>query len=198
MERDARHTRPFWIGVVAAIAYGASSLELSPFGCHGRPFVSVRKSRLGSGDGFPLGREFCIQCDEVLLVGGHIFFGKDGVHRALWHTDRTINALVRINCQEVGALTKGIHRADIDTVSIFAADAGFGDNERHDFSPSFKQRAPAEQALRVKTTRCRTCFCHLVVVCSARVMVRYCVALIMVVTLTLAGRSAPGVLLRQS
>lgn len=96
MERDARHARPFWISVVAAIAYGASTLELSPFGRHGRPFVSIRKSRLGSGDGFPLWREFCIQCDEVLLVGGYILFGKDGVDRALWHTDRAVNALARI------------------------------------------------------------------------------------------------------
>src|SRR5450830_2122634 len=186
-----------WISVVAAVACGASTLELSPFGRHGRPFVSVGKRSLGSADGFPLWREFCIQCDEVLLVGGYIFFGKDCVDRALWHTDRAVNALVRINCQEVWALTKGIHRADIDTVGIFAADAGLGDNERHDFSPLFKQHAPAEQALRVRMTRCRTCSCRLVGACSVRVMVRYCVASIVVLTLTLSGRCDPAVVLRQ-
>src|SRR5450830_1213706 len=158
-----------WISVVAAVAYGASTLELSPFGRHGRPFVSVRKSRLGSGDDFPLWREFCIQCDEVLLVGGYVFFGKDCIDWTLWHADRAVNAFVWINCQEVGTLAKGIHRAHINTVGIFASDARLGDNERHDISPLLMQHAPTEQRLLVKITRWRTCSCHTTgTVCSSR------------------------------
>jgi hypothetical protein len=65
------------------------------------------------------------------LIARHIFFRHDGVDRALGNANSAVNAFIRINGQKIGAFTKTINRAHIDTVGVFALDTGFGDNMGH-------------------------------------------------------------------
>jgi hypothetical protein len=67
----------------------------------------------------------------VQLVLGQIFFCVDGTHRAFGDADCAVDALVGIDGEEVGAFAEAVHRADVDTVGVFATDAGFGDNVGH-------------------------------------------------------------------
>jgi hypothetical protein len=67
----------------------------------------------------------------VLLVAGHIFLGINGIDRALRDAHGAVDALIGVDGQEVGAFAEAVHGADINTVGVFAADAGFGDNVGH-------------------------------------------------------------------
>jgi hypothetical protein len=68
----------------------------------------------------------------VLLVGGQVFFGKDGVDWALGNAHGAVDALIGVDGQEVGAFAKAIHGANVHTVGVFALDTGFGNNVGHD------------------------------------------------------------------
>jgi hypothetical protein len=70
----------------------------------------------------------------MLLVCRQVFFGLNCVHRAFRDAHRTVNALIGIDCQEIRAFAKAIHRTNIHTVSVFALDTGFGNNVGHDNS----------------------------------------------------------------
>ena len=81
------------------------------------------------------GGQFGIQRRHVLLVFGDVFFGVNRVDRALGNADRAIDALVRIDHQEVGADVEAVHGADFHAVHVFALDAVFGDDEGHHPGP---------------------------------------------------------------
>jgi hypothetical protein len=66
------------------------------------------------------------------LIVRHVFFGVDGVDRALRDTDCTVDALIRINHKEVGAFAEAVDWADVHTVGITTFDTGLGDNMGHD------------------------------------------------------------------
>ena len=92
------------------------------------PLFRIRQRGLASGNGLP-GRELgqlVVERDHVQLVGRHIFFGVDGANRALGHADGAVDAFVGINCQEIGAFTETVHRANVHAIGVFATDAGFG------------------------------------------------------------------------
>ena len=56
---------------------------------------------------------------------------KIGFHRALGLAQRAVDALIRIDDEEVGAGVKAIDRAHLDTVHVFALDAIFRDDKSH-------------------------------------------------------------------
>jgi hypothetical protein len=101
------------------------------------PFLGIRQGRHGFGDGRPFAGQVQIDFDELLLVGGDIFFGVDRIDRAFGHAYCAVDAFVRIDHQKIGAYAKAINRAHIDAVGISAADAGFGDNVGHNI-PIYK------------------------------------------------------------
>jgi hypothetical protein len=68
----------------------------------------------------------------VLLVGGQVFFGINGVDRALGDAHGAVDALIGVDGQEVGAFAEAVHRANVHTVGVFALDTGFGNNVGHD------------------------------------------------------------------
>ncbi|EGK71139.1 hypothetical protein METUNv1_02526 [Methyloversatilis universalis FAM5] len=68
------------------------------------------------------------------LIGRHVVLGEDGLGRAFRHAQRAVDALVRIDHQEVRAFAEAIDRAHIDAVGVLALDTGFGDDVSHDFS----------------------------------------------------------------
>ncbi|CAM2158141.1 hypothetical protein PT2222_40139 [Paraburkholderia tropica] len=94
-------------------------------------FLGFRQGSLGFRDARPVLGEIGVQRDEILLVARHIFFGVNGVHRALSHAHGAVDALVRVDREEVGTFAKAVHRAHIDAVGIAALDAAFGHNVGH-------------------------------------------------------------------
>ncbi len=56
----------------------------------------------------------------------------DGLKRAYWHTRVAIDALIRMDDQEVGSLIETVHGTYFNTIGVLAVDAGFGNNVRHD------------------------------------------------------------------
>src|SRR6185312_13524173 len=55
----------------------------------------------------------------------------DRVHGAFWLANAAVDALVRVNNQEVFALVEAVDGADLDTVHIFATHACVGDDVGH-------------------------------------------------------------------
>ncbi|CAM2178786.1 hypothetical protein PSAC2689_30130 [Paraburkholderia sacchari] len=98
---------------------------------HVLEFVRFGQRRLGLGDAGPALCQFGVQRSEVLLVARHIFFGVDGIHRAFGNAHGAVDALVRVDREEVGTFAKAVHRAHIDAVGIAALDAAFGHNVGH-------------------------------------------------------------------
>jgi hypothetical protein len=98
------------------------------------PIVCVGQRTLALGDALPSRflRQLHIEFDHVNLVGWRVFFGIDRVHRALWNADCAVNALIRINSQEIGAFAEAIHWAHINAIGVFTVNAGLGDNVGHD------------------------------------------------------------------
>lgn len=111
------------------------------------PVVSAFQRSLGSVDGAELGGQVGIELYEVQLVLGHIFFGKNGVGRALGDTDSAVDALVRINDKKIWAFTEAIYGTDIDAVGEFAFDTVFGDYMSHgQKAPTAKNWKPGNKA----------------------------------------------------
>ena len=70
--------------------------------------------------------------DELNLALGYIFFRKNGVHRAFRNAHRAINALIRVNHQEIRPFAEAVHRAHIHAVGVFAFDTRFRNDMGHD------------------------------------------------------------------
>ena len=96
-----------------------------------RPFLGVGKRRLGVGDERPDFRQFGVERGETFLARGDVFFGLYGVDRALGYAHRAVNALVRINDEEIRAFLEAVDGADVDAVGVLALDAAFGNNVSH-------------------------------------------------------------------
>ena len=96
------------------------------------PVVSVSQRCLTLGDAGPADAgEFHIQSHHMLLVGGNVFFGVNGVDRALGDTNGTVDALIGVDGEEIRAFAETVHRANIHAVGVFASDTGFGNNVGH-------------------------------------------------------------------
>lgn len=99
------------------------------------PFLGIFRRVFHFIDDRPLFGQLGVQCNEILHVRRDIFLGHDGVHRTLRFTQGAINTFIRIDHQHVGAFMETIHRADLDTIGIFALDTIFSDYEWHLHSP---------------------------------------------------------------
>jgi hypothetical protein len=68
----------------------------------------------------------------VNLVCWQVFLGVDGIDGALGNAHSAVNALIRVNGEEVGPFAEAVYGADVHTVGVFAADTGFRNNVGHD------------------------------------------------------------------
>jgi hypothetical protein len=125
------------ITIGAAVAPPISTLQKFQFGGDVFPFLGFRQRGHGFGDRWPFSSQIGVDFDELLLIGGDIFFGVDRIDRAFGNAYCAVDAFVRINDQKIGAYAKAINRANIDAIGIPAADAGFGDNVGHNI-PIYK------------------------------------------------------------
>src|SRR3546814_17276492 len=65
---------------------------------------------------------FRVQGDELLLAAGHVVLGIDRIDRAFRLAQGAVDALVRIDHQEVGTFVETVHRAHLDAVGVLALD----------------------------------------------------------------------------
>src|SRR5256886_4753993 len=75
--------------------------------------------------------ELGVQRLEVLLARGQLLLGEDRLDRALGLAQRAVDALLRIDGEEVRSLVETVDRADLHAVHVLALDAVFGDDKSH-------------------------------------------------------------------
>jgi len=108
-----------------------SALQVCNLASLAVPLFSVRQGILALGDVWPDFRQFGVQLDEVLHPGRDFVFREDGLRRAFRLAQCAVNALVRVDDQEVRAFVEAVHRTDFHAVGVFAFDAVVGDDEGH-------------------------------------------------------------------
>jgi hypothetical protein len=113
------------------------------------PFLSIGKGCFGLGNRSPRRREFSIEFDEGLLIARYIIFSINGIYRALWDAYCTVNTLVWINDQKIRTFAEAVDWANINAVSVFAADTRFSNNVSHG---GFVSRAPKRWVLGYKSS----------------------------------------------
>jgi hypothetical protein len=122
-------------GLGFKLALNFSALQFDQLTLLVLPLIGVRQGGFSLGDAGPANlRQLCIQSGHVLLTLRHVFFCINGVDGALRNANRAVNALIRVDGQEVRAFTKTVNWTNIYTVGVFASDTGFGDNVGHDKS----------------------------------------------------------------
>jgi hypothetical protein len=85
------------------------------------------------GNAFPVGQlgQIGVELRHVALIFGYIFFSINGVDRALGDANRTVDALVWVDSQKIGAFPEAVYRADVHAVGVFSLDTSFGDGMCH-------------------------------------------------------------------
>lgn len=127
----------------------SSLLKVFAFAFNLFPIVSVRGCILLRGNVGPHQCLFAIDIEELLLILRQLVFGKNGLDRALRLAERTVNALVRVNNQEIGSLVKTIYGAYFHAIGVFAFDAGFANDEGHVWSGLFRPNGKAGDSSRI-------------------------------------------------
>ena len=93
----------------------------------------IRQGCYGLGNRTPRSRcrQSGIESKEVPLRCRQIDIVIDRIDRTLRHAHRTIDAELGIDDQKIGAFAETIHRTNIDTIGMFAVQAGCGDDKGH-------------------------------------------------------------------
>jgi len=95
------------------------------------PLLGVGGRFLLFRDDRPLLGELRVELLELLLTGGQLLLGEDGLRGAFRLAQGAIDALIRVDGEEVRSFVKAVHRADFHTVHVLALDAVFGNDEGH-------------------------------------------------------------------
>src|SRR5262245_3420040 len=124
-----------------AIRNESAFVEQVAFLLHLGPFIGIGRTILLFDDRRPDLGEVGVQLNEIALIFRDIVFGENRFDRTFRNAQRAIDALVRIDDQDVGAFTKTIHRADVYAIGIFALDAALGHNVSHGMSRKYSEFA---------------------------------------------------------
>jgi hypothetical protein len=95
------------------------------------PLFGIWQGWLHFSDVWPLFGEFCIQSDELGLISRHFVFRIDGIHRALWLAQRAVDALVRVDNEEIRAFIEAVYRTHFHAISVFAVNTVFANYKCH-------------------------------------------------------------------
>src|SRR5438552_19089722 len=82
-----------------------STFEHFQLGLDGLPLVRIGRRRPALDDRLPNLRELGVERRERLLVRRYVVFGINGVDRTLLHAEGAVDALDRIDHQQMGACT---------------------------------------------------------------------------------------------
>ena len=113
--------------------YSRSTRQVWQFRCNAIPMVGICRRRNLRVDHRPQRRQLSVDLHEILQSGRDILFEEDGVGRTLGNAQGAVDALLRVNREEVGALVKAIDRTHYDAICVFALDAIVGDDVSHGF-----------------------------------------------------------------
>ena len=108
-----------------------SALEILPLVGDANPLIGIIRVGLLAGDGRPLMGKLGIDLNEIELIFRNILFSKNGCFWTFGHAHGTVDALVGINHEEIGAFMEAVDRANVNTVGTLAVDACFTDNVGH-------------------------------------------------------------------
>src|SRR3546814_14694650 len=92
--------------------------------------ISDWSSDVCSSD-LPLGREFGVDREEMLLAARDIVLWIDRAYRAFGHPQGAVDAAFRVDDEEIRALVEAVHRAHLHAIGVLAVDAVFGDAVGH-------------------------------------------------------------------
>ena len=67
----------------------------------------------------------------MALVVAQVVLGEDRIHGALGLAQSAVDALLRVDHQEVRTFVEAVHRTHFDAVGVLALDTAFYDNEGH-------------------------------------------------------------------
>jgi hypothetical protein len=95
------------------------------------PFFRVGKRINLLGNIWPDLSQFGVELQKLLFVLGQFIFTEDGIHRTFWFTQSAINALIRVDDEKIRAFIEAIYGAYLDTVCMFALDAGVTHHKCH-------------------------------------------------------------------
>jgi hypothetical protein len=107
------------------------TLKVLQLAWHTVPFSGIGRRIFNLGDVRPDLRQLGIQFQEYGLVVRQFIFREDGANRALRFTQRTVDTLVRVDHQKIGAFVKAINRANFHTVCVLTFDAIFPNYKSH-------------------------------------------------------------------
>lgn len=108
-----------------------AALEQTQLSRFSIPFVCVGQGALDFAKGGPSLGQLCIELDKGFHPLRNFVFRVDRVRWALRLTERTVNALIRVNYQKVRSLVEAIDWTNIDAIGEFAFDAIFGNDKGH-------------------------------------------------------------------
>jgi hypothetical protein len=131
----------FPLGLIARLVgiFGTTLVQPLELFLNGGPIIGIIQGFVGTRNRWPYLGETCIKSRKLALIGWHIFLGINGVDGALWNTHGAINAFVGVYHQHVLARTEGIHRANVNTVGVLAADTRISHDVGHSQLLSAKQ-----------------------------------------------------------
>src|SRR5690606_18261991 len=119
-------------GIFRSAAWRAkSTLEVLQLVLHAVPLFGVRQRVLLLGNVRPDFGQIGVQLYVFLLVFRYLVFGEDRLGGAFRLAQRAVDALVRVDDQEVRAFVETVHRTDFYAIGVFALDAVVGDDEGH-------------------------------------------------------------------
>ena len=105
--------------------------------------VGLAVPRVGIGQGIAAHRDdrprlgqLGVEGDEGALMLGYLVLGVDRLGRAFRDAQGAVDALVRIEDEEIRPFGETVHRADLDAVRVFALDAVLGDDVGHGVLPA--------------------------------------------------------------
>src|SRR5690606_32805610 len=116
---------------LAAGRVGGSSLQQLELAGLAFPLLGIGQAVLAGAHHRAVLGTVGFNLHDYFMVRWHVMLGADRIDRALRLAQGAVDALVRIDHQEVGALVETVERAHLDTVGVLALDAVLGDDEGH-------------------------------------------------------------------
>src|ERR1700730_9034880 len=98
------------------------------------PLLGIRRSGLLLRNHGPFFCKLCVQRREMILPRRQLLLGKDGLDGAFRLAQGAVDALVRVDHEEIRALVEAIHWAYLHAVHVLALDTVLGDDEGHEDS----------------------------------------------------------------
>ena len=93
------------------------------------PLRCIRHRIFALSDIRPDFRQLDVQLNEFLHFCRDFVLGENSDGRALWFTQGAVDALIRVDNQEVRAFVEAVHRTHFDAVGVLALDAVVGNDE---------------------------------------------------------------------